>query len=129
MDERTQALAHHTRALQESEKRFRQLAENIREVFWMIDPRNGKFLYVSPAFQEIWKKFRTPFFAIPALGWRRSILTTVTRCERRRNHSTMGKAPRANTESCVRMIPPVGYGIDRSPFAMALGNLIGSSES
>ncbi|MGA8025723.1 MAG: two-component regulator propeller domain-containing protein [Bryobacteraceae bacterium] len=54
VDERTRALAHHTRALQESEKRFRQLAENIHEVFWMIDPKNGKFLYVSPAFQEIW---------------------------------------------------------------------------
>jgi len=54
VDERTQALAHQARALQESEKRFRQLAENIHEIFWMVDPRNGKFLYVSPAFKEIW---------------------------------------------------------------------------
>jgi PAS domain S-box-containing protein len=54
VDERTQALAHQARALQESEKRFRQLAENIHEIFWMIDPRSGKFLYVSPAFKEIW---------------------------------------------------------------------------
>ncbi|MBV9764710.1 MAG: PAS domain-containing protein, partial [Acidobacteriaceae bacterium] len=54
VDERTRALAHQARALQESEKRFRQLAENIHEVFWMIDPRSDKFLYVSPAFQEIW---------------------------------------------------------------------------
>src|SRR5581483_9841871 len=43
-----------TRALQESEKRFRQLAENIHEVFWMIDPQSGKFLYISPAFRDIW---------------------------------------------------------------------------
>jgi PAS domain S-box-containing protein len=54
VDERTRALAHQARALQESEKRFRQLAENIHEIFWMVDPHNGKFLYVSPAFQEIW---------------------------------------------------------------------------
>ena len=54
VDERTRALAHQARALQESEKRFRQLAENIHEIFWMADPRNGKFLYVSPAFKEIW---------------------------------------------------------------------------
>ena len=54
VDERTRALAHQARALQESEKRFRQLAENIHEIFWMVDPRNGKFLYVSPAFKEIW---------------------------------------------------------------------------
>ncbi len=54
VDERTRALAHHTRALEESEKRFRQLAENVHEVFWMVDPRSGKFLYVSPAFRDIW---------------------------------------------------------------------------
>jgi PAS domain S-box-containing protein len=54
VDERTTALAHHTRALQESEKRFRQLAENIHEIFWMVDPRTGQFVYVSPAFKEIW---------------------------------------------------------------------------
>jgi PAS domain S-box-containing protein len=56
VDERTTALAHHTRALQESEKRFRQLAENIHEIFWMVDPRTDKFVYVSPAFKEIWLK-------------------------------------------------------------------------
>ncbi len=54
VDERTTALAHHTRALQESEKRFRQLAENIHEIFWMVDPRTDRFVYVSPAFKEIW---------------------------------------------------------------------------
>jgi len=54
VDERTRAMAHQARALQESEKRFRQLAENIHEIFWMVDPRNGKYVYVSPAFKEIW---------------------------------------------------------------------------
>jgi PAS domain S-box-containing protein len=54
VDERTTALAHHTRALQESEKRFRQLAENIHEIFWMVDPRTDQFVYISPAFKEIW---------------------------------------------------------------------------
>ncbi|HMJ62779.1 MAG TPA: hypothetical protein VK493_13495, partial [Bryobacteraceae bacterium] len=39
VDERTRALGHHARALEESEKRFRQLAENIHEIFWMVDPR------------------------------------------------------------------------------------------
>ncbi len=43
-----------THALQDSEKRFRQLAENIHEIFWIIDPRTGQFLYVSPAFRDIW---------------------------------------------------------------------------
>src|SRR5581483_9291823 len=44
-----------TSELSESEKKFRQLAENIREVFWMMDPQTGAFLYVSPAFDELWE--------------------------------------------------------------------------
>ncbi|MCG3117772.1 MAG: PAS domain S-box protein [Candidatus Manganitrophus sp. SA1] len=40
--------------LKESERRFRQLAENIREVFWMSDPLKQQMLYISPAYQEIW---------------------------------------------------------------------------
>jgi PAS domain S-box-containing protein len=42
-----------TEALSGSERKFRQLAENIREVFWMMDPETGAFLYVSPAFDEL----------------------------------------------------------------------------
>ncbi|MFB2772059.1 PAS domain S-box protein [Pelatocladus sp. BLCC-F211] len=42
-------------ALQESEERFRQLAENITEmVFWMADPKERQLLYVSPAYETIW---------------------------------------------------------------------------
>jgi len=40
--------------LRTSEERFRQLAENIREVFWMRDPAEGRVLYVSPAYEVIW---------------------------------------------------------------------------
>ncbi|MDA2910888.1 PAS domain-containing protein [Nitrospiraceae bacterium AH_259_D15_M11_P09] len=41
-------------ALRESEERFRQMAEKIREVFWMTTPDKGEMLYVSPAYEEIW---------------------------------------------------------------------------
>ena len=40
-------------ALRTSEERFRQLAENIRETFWLTEP-DGAPIYVSPAFEEIW---------------------------------------------------------------------------
>ncbi|HUJ11454.1 MAG TPA: PAS domain-containing protein [Verrucomicrobiae bacterium] len=40
--------------LQSSEQRFRQLAESIREVFWLRDPEEGQVIYVSPAYETIW---------------------------------------------------------------------------
>jgi PAS domain-containing protein len=40
--------------VRESEERFRQLAENIKEVFWMSNPAKSEMLYVSPAYEEIW---------------------------------------------------------------------------
>ncbi len=44
-----------TRAvLEESEQRFRQLAENVNAVFWMTDPLKNEILYVSPAYETIW---------------------------------------------------------------------------
>lgn len=47
---RKQALA----ALEESELRFRQLAENTHQLFWILDPRSGQLLYVSPTCQQVW---------------------------------------------------------------------------
>jgi PAS domain S-box-containing protein len=41
-------------SLRESEERFRQLAENIQEVFWIADPAAGGLLYISPAYATIW---------------------------------------------------------------------------
>ena len=41
-------------ALRSSEEKFRQLAENIREVFWMMPPAANEVLYVSPAYEQVW---------------------------------------------------------------------------
>jgi PAS domain S-box-containing protein len=38
----------------ECDERFRDLAENIQEVFWIDTPDLTKTLYVSPAYEEIW---------------------------------------------------------------------------
>lgn len=40
-------------ALRESEERFRQLTENINEVFWMTTPDLKQVLYLSPAFRNL----------------------------------------------------------------------------
>ena len=50
------AIEHH-RALEnlrENEERFRQMAENIRDVFWLTDPAKNTMLYVSRAYEAIW---------------------------------------------------------------------------
>jgi PAS domain S-box-containing protein len=41
-------------ALRESEERFRQMAENIREVFWMCTADLSETLYISPAYEVVW---------------------------------------------------------------------------
>lgn len=41
-------------ALQESEDRFRQLAENINTVFWIREAHADRPSYVSPAYERLW---------------------------------------------------------------------------
>jgi PAS domain S-box-containing protein len=37
-----------------SEERFRQLAENIREVFWLTDVSKNAMIYISPGYEAVW---------------------------------------------------------------------------
>ncbi|MBU45308.1 MAG: hypothetical protein CMN76_19005 [Spirochaetaceae bacterium] len=43
-----------TEALNESEERFRQIAETVRDVFFIATPELKTLRYVSPAFDELW---------------------------------------------------------------------------
>src|SRR5207249_86298 len=52
-------------ALHESQQRFRQLAENIREVFWMTDTDKNHMIYISPAYEEIWGRSCESLYAAP----------------------------------------------------------------
>ena len=52
-------------ALQESEQRFRQMAEALPEVFWIADGRQHKLLYVNGAFERIWGRSRHRLFEDP----------------------------------------------------------------
>jgi PAS domain S-box-containing protein len=44
--------------LKASEEQFRQLAENIHEVFWLLEADTWQVLYVSPAYDAIWGRSR-----------------------------------------------------------------------
>ena len=48
-----------------AEERFRLIAENITEVFWMTDVGIKKMLYISPGYERVWNRscdelYRTP---------------------------------------------------------------------
>jgi len=44
------------RSLAENEQRFRQLAENIHQVFYLTDIENNQILYVGPSYEKIWQR-------------------------------------------------------------------------
>jgi len=52
-------------ALRVSEERFRQIAENIVEVFWLSDPDRRKMIYISPAYESIWGRAPATVYADP----------------------------------------------------------------
>lgn len=54
-------------ALRASEAYFQRLAENIREVFWLVSPDRSRLFYLSPAFERIWVRPREEIYANPRL--------------------------------------------------------------
>ncbi len=59
-------------ALQSSEEKFRQLAENVREVFWMMSPAGDEMLYVSPAYEQVWGMTQDSLYQNP-MSWAEAI--------------------------------------------------------
>ncbi len=51
------------RALKQSEERFKQIADNIQDVFWSMEPETGRYAYVSPGYEKIWGKDREELYA------------------------------------------------------------------
>jgi PAS domain S-box-containing protein len=88
-------------ALRTSEERFRELAENIHEVFWMSDPENTRMIYISPAYESIWGRTRETLYASPA-SWTEAIHPEdKERMVRARAHFAEGM-PHDNTYRIVR---------------------------
>ncbi len=56
------------KAIRESEERFRQLAENIQDSFWLVSAELTDLLYLSPAYEQIWGRSREELYADP-LKW------------------------------------------------------------
>lgn len=60
------AAEHHRllQQLEEREERFRQLAENIQDVFWIV-ATDGSQLYISPAYEEVWGRSLQSLYESP----------------------------------------------------------------
>jgi PAS domain S-box-containing protein len=54
-------------ALQESEEKFRQIAENIREIFLIHSLKDRQLLYISPAYEQIFGFARSGLYQNPNL--------------------------------------------------------------
>jgi PAS domain S-box-containing protein len=54
-----------TAALAESEERFRQIAENIHEVFWLASADWSETLYISAAYETVWGRPRDGVYREP----------------------------------------------------------------
>ncbi len=59
-------------ALRESEEKFRQIAENVGEVFFSYSLKTQQLLYVNPAYEGIWGQPRAALYRYP-LAWLRAI--------------------------------------------------------
>ncbi len=52
----------------EAEEMFREMAENIRDVFWVCAADTGRVLFVSPAYEGIWGRPPDNLFTVQG-GW------------------------------------------------------------
>ena len=60
-----QRVIERTSELHASEERFRQVAENIREVFWLSTADLSNVLYISPAYEAVWGRSRESLYREP----------------------------------------------------------------
>ncbi|MGV2828381.1 PAS domain-containing protein [Myxosarcina sp. GI1(2024)] len=51
--------------LEAREELFREIAENVREVFFVISAQTDEILYISPAYEKIWGRTRQSLYENP----------------------------------------------------------------
>jgi PAS domain S-box-containing protein len=91
--------------LRTSDEKFRQLADNITDVFWINAPDMQRMHYVSPAYEQIWGHSVDSLYANPN-QWSEAILPE----ERKRVYATFSRLaadePSVNAE--FRIVRPDG---------------------
>lgn len=90
-------------ALHSSEERFRELAENIFEVFWLTDAARTGFLYVSPAYETIWGRSSEALWSDPGL-W----VAAIHPQDRERIVEALTRQATGNFDEEYRIVRPDG---------------------
>jgi PAS domain S-box-containing protein len=88
----------------EAEERFRNLATNIQEAFWVSDPRTSTLLYINPAFERIWGLTRAALYKNARL-WLEAI---VPEDRKRVGSSYAEHAARGTYDETYRITRPDG---------------------
>lgn len=101
-EKRERALAVLSEGWKESDERFRQMAANVGEVFWMLEVEKNELLYVSPAFGRIWGRDSG------MLEPRENLLDTVHPEDRDRVRSFLERNVRQALEETYRIVRPNG---------------------
>ncbi|MEX0586791.1 MAG: PAS domain-containing protein [Pirellulales bacterium] len=92
-----------TAELAESEEKFRQLAENIQEVFWITTPDKRTLIYVSPAAEAIYGVPLQSFYERPA-----AFLETLHPDDRERVRSSLPQQAEGGWQQEYRVVHPDG---------------------
>jgi diguanylate cyclase (GGDEF)-like protein/PAS domain S-box-containing protein len=87
--------------LRESEEKFRQLAENIREVFYISE--QGITRYVSPAYKEIWGRSPQSLYQD-----QKSILDSIHPEDRDRVMRSLPRESQGEVDEVYRIVRPDG---------------------
>jgi PAS domain S-box-containing protein len=91
-------------ALQESELRFRQVAETLRQVFYITTADHEECLYVSPAFEKLWGRSCESLYVEP-----RSWIDSIHEEDRARVFEQVGLGLRDGSDEIeYRIVRPDG---------------------
>ena len=95
---------HAVAELRDSEQRFRQLAENIREIFFLATPGCTEIFYVSPAYEHIYGASCDSLYARPT-SW----IDPIHPDDRERAHGIFAQAAASGQfDSEFRIVRPDG---------------------
>lgn len=103
---------------------FRQLTENIREVFWMALPDLSRVLYVNPAYEELWGQSARRLYENP-MAWLEAVHPDEREKICRRARENIHLRDFTNTYRIVRPDGSIRWIRDRSfPIRDSYGNVV-----